>query len=149
MANTPPSEAEANMAVLAQHTKGLQLFNHLSSTRFEIAGAIIATAADGPIHLGTDSQSFLTKAQLINNLITKQQTPRRPWPLHHDGDLWHLYHRHVIVKGPGSIKITKVKGHATQAMVDEGLVRPAHKAGSDMAYEAAEEGVQLFGPRGG
>ena len=145
-----PSEAEANLAVLSQQGDGLKLYTHLlgyggSSTRLEIAGAIVTFAADGPIHLGTDSKSFLTKALAIHHHIHNHTMPKRPWALQKDGDLWHLYYQHVKAKGTNSIAITKVKGHATQAMVDDGTVQPEHKVGNDMADEAADEGVHLFG----
>ena len=126
MEHTPPSEAEANLAVLSQRSDGLQLFAFLpghtgSSTRLEIAGAIIAIAGEGPINLGTDSQSFRNKALHIHKLIQDQALPRRPWMLQCDGDLWQLYYQCAQAKTVAAITITKVKGHATNQMVQQGL----------------------------
>ena len=145
-----PSQAEANLAVLQQQQDGLKLFTHLlgyggSSTRLEIAGAIVAFAANGPIHLGTDSKSFLTKALTIHMHINHHTLPKRPWALQKDGDLWKLYYQHVHAKGTIAINLSKVKGHATQQMVDDGTVLLEDKLGNDKADEAADDGVSLFG----
>ena len=42
-------------------------------------------------------------------------------------------------KGPRAICLTKVKGHATQAMVDEGTLIAAHKEGNNGADEGADK----------
>ena len=42
-----------------------------SSTRTELAAAIIALVANGPVHIGTDSQAFLEKAQWILGHLRK------------------------------------------------------------------------------
>ncbi len=49
------------------------------------------------------------------------------------------------MKGPDSFKATKVKGHATQEMVEGGKVRPQDKIGNDEADNFAEEGVKMYG----
>ena len=144
------SEAEANMAVVSQEAEGLKLFTHMngyggSSTRLEITGALLGMVADKAVHLGTDSSSFLKKALTIHNHIRSGTLPKRPWPLQKDGDMWHMYYRHAAAKTVDAIAITKVKGHATQSMVDTGRVKAADKAGNDKADEAADEGVELFG----
>ena len=38
------------------------------------------------------------------------------------------------------MKVTKVKGHATDEMIDEGKVRKQDKEGNDQADEAADKG---------
>ena len=58
--------------------------------------------------------------------------------------MWHIYYKHAAAKAVDAIAITKVKGHATQAMVDDGRVRAADKADNDKADAAADEGVKLF-----
>ena len=58
-----------------------------------------------------------------------------------DGDLWELFTRLVLQRGPRSVKITKVKGHATEAMVQEGKVKLAEKQGNDRSDTAAALGV--------
>ena len=44
-------------------------------------------------------------------------------------------------RGPWSVTITKVKGHATQEMVDEGKVEEEEKKGNDGSDEAADLGA--------
>ena len=48
-------------------------------------------------------------------------------------------------KGPNAFKATKVKGHATQGMIEAGKVRPKDKEGNDLADKYAEEGIKLYG----
>ena len=48
-------------------------------------------------------------------------------------------------KGPDSITLTKVKGHATEEHVQQGLVQEEHKQGNDQADKAATRGVQASG----
>ena len=148
--DTGTTEAEANLAVLEQEASGLKLFTQIggyggSSTRMEIAGAIIGIAAKGAVHIGTDSSSFMRKAITLHHHINNHTTPKRPWPLQRDGDLWHLYFQHATAKSATAITITKVKGHATDNMVETGQVQIQDKVGNDKADEAADEGVALFG----
>ena len=55
--------------------------------------------------------------------------------------MWELFEQLFKQRGPRSVKITKVKGHATQEMVDEGNVRAEDKEGNDKADEAADMGA--------
>ena len=107
------------MVIFDPQPRGLKTITHLaglggSSTRMELAAAIMVTAASGPTHIGTDSQSFLSKASYVSDLVRAQQQPKSPWALHRNGDLWHQYHKQVLAKGATSIAISKVKGHSTQ-----------------------------------
>ena len=145
----PASETEAQLAVFQQMQQGLQVFINLpglttSSTRAELAGAILAIARTGPVHFGTDSQALVRKLTYIHQLIGQDQMPKRLWAFHKDGDLWSLYHQHAKAKGINGILVTKVKGHATTSMVTAGQVRPQDKEGNDAADDAADEGVGLF-----
>ena len=87
----------------------------------------------------------MTKANWIHNMISHDLQPKRPWALHKDGDLWGTYHDHVKAKGVHAIKISKVKGHATQDMIEDKTVRQVDKDGNDFADNAAAEGVGLHG----
>ena len=69
-----------------------------------------------------------------------------------DGDLWQVFADVVRQRGPYSVIITKVKGHATEQMVQDGKVERCDKEGNDKADKAAELGatisqarVQAFG----
>ncbi len=48
-------------------------------------------------------------------------------------------------KGPQAVKLTKVKGHATDAMVAQGKVKEEHKVGNGFSDEAADIGVEQHG----
>ena len=75
-----------------------------SSTRAEIAGGIAALLQPSPIHIETDSEASLCKAnQIIGN---PEMLPRKPFPLQRDGDLWQIFAQLVADRGPNSIAIS-------------------------------------------
>ena len=59
-----------------------------------------------------------------------------------DGDLWEIFARAVNARGPWSIAVTKVKGHATAEEVENGKVQEEDKKGNDKADDAATCGKQ-------
>ena len=63
------------------------------------------------------------------------------WAMLKNGDLWEVFTNIVRRRGPETIAISKVKGHATDEMVDEGQVRLSDKKGNDNADKAAERGA--------
>ena len=65
-----------------------------------------------------------------------------PFELVHDGDLLLLLERMLNHRGLDTVRISKVKGHADDAMVLHGQVRGEDRLGNDAADEAAD-----FGPR--
>ncbi|MFM7980091.1 MAG: hypothetical protein ACKPKO_12320, partial [Candidatus Fonsibacter sp.] len=48
---------------------------------------------------------------------------RRPWALQPDGDVWGFIHGVIGQRGPHASRITKVKGHATADIVQNGSAR--------------------------
>ena len=62
------------------------------------------------------------------------------WSCTKDGDLWCHAQKMVHSRGPHSVDARKVKGHATEAMVEQGSVRPIDKKGNDNADVAANKG---------
>ena len=143
-------------------------FNELSnsSTRCEAGGARMAIQCDGPVHTGIDNQTTVT---MCNNIVDHQTKRRevkiftnqgamiiggttshlhrrtmnkRPWALVKNGDLWESIEDAVEEKGPRSVKVTKVKGHATSEMVEEGKVTKQDKEGNDISDTAAEWGAE-------
>ena len=142
-------------------------FNELrnSSTRCELGGARMAMQRDGPVHIGIDNQATVTavneiaehqirrkNTKLVNEkggLIIGGETTRyhsisrskRPWSLVKNGDLQQSIEEGVIQKGEGSLKASKVKGHATEEMVEEGKVRRKDKEGNDISDEGADRGA--------
>ena len=140
------SEGDCDLGIPTQEEEGLGLSVALvgfggSSTRSEIAGGIIAIAADGPVHIGTDSQAFCNKATSLIDMERRGRKPKRPWSTQKDGDLWELLHKMVQQKGWKSVKITKVKGHATDANVEDGKVDINDKKGNDKADDYATKGL--------
>ena len=117
------------MAYQDEEENGLRMYSCLpgygsSSTRAEIGAGILAIAAEGATHIGSDSQAFVSRATAIAKMVKNGKEPRRPWSTQKNGDLWQVFHNTLKMKGPDSFKATKVKGHATQEMVEGGKVRP-------------------------
>ena len=165
-------EAYTHVEQLAQGTLMWQTFNDLrgSSTRCEIGAMLLAMLREEPIHIGTDSQAMLTKLQQMLDhakdkekaeLHTKEgkmkiggkvsplhaETPfRRKWHQQQDGDLWECMHESIQSRNHSSIEAKKVKGHATEAMVEAKLVEPEDKDGNDWADTAAGKGTHKFSP---
>ena len=75
----------------------------------------------------------------------QRREPRRVmkkiWGLQGDGDLWQQFWQLVRARGANTVKVTKVKGHATEQQVEEGKVRTEDKEGNDNADQAADQGV--------
>ena len=133
----------------AQTPLGLMLWNahsspYCSSTRAELAAAIHALSAPGPTHIASDSQAFCRKANEI--LANPEQHPRRPWGLQPDGDLWQNFYQCATSKGVEAVRITWVKGHATDDHVAQGITTDTHRKGNDAADKCADFGVAAFGP---
>ena len=136
-----------------------------SSTRTEIGAALMAMQPKTEINVGIDNKATVN----IGNTIIKHQIRRqdaklreengglrlggsistlhrespfkRIWALMKNGDLWSFFAKSTLAKGPQAIRLTKVKGHATQMMVDEGTVEAAHKEGNDGADKGADKGA--------
>ena len=102
---------------------------------------MVAIVADGPVPLALDSASALAKGmKIINHLKAKMTTKlyddegrmmlggtysplhrckpeKRPYSLDKDGDIWESFQNLIQQKGPDTVMLTKVKGHATEEMV--------------------------------
>ena len=88
----PLSVAEQTIALQKQHEDGIKLYAKIggysgSSTRTEIAAGIIATCANGPVHIGSDSEVFVLKAKCIIKHIQNGHANRCNWKLVSDGAL--------------------------------------------------------------
>ena len=74
--------------------------------------------------------------------VLHRPTPyKQGWPQMRDGDLWEVFVDLVRQRGPHTVNITKVKGHATKEMVDQGEVQEKDKQGNDAADVAADFGA--------
>ena len=70
----------------------------------------------------------------------------KPFELVNDGDLLLLIERMLIRRGLDTVRVSKVKGHADDAMVLHGQVRRDDKLGNDAADEAADFGRRRVSP---
>ena len=73
------------------------------------------------------------------------QKTTRPFSIQKDGDLWEMFYAGLKMKGAKALKITKVKGHTSEATVEQGRVTREDKDGNDHADTIVDEGVQLHG----
>ena len=141
---------------------GLKLYSAIkglkgSSTRAEIIAIMIALLSDIPIHVATDSENAKRGYCEIINFLTEQDLDEgegdgyenwpmeRHWSLITDGDLWEQAFWIIKARGPTSIRITKVKGHATMKDTGESQELREQMDGNDEADKLANLGIQANG----
>ena len=107
-----------------------------SVQRAEYWGVILALQAYSGIHMGIDNLNVLRGvAALLSHKV-----PRSSFPLMKDGDLLATIHSMLSLRGFDTVQVSKVKGHATRAMVDSGGVRLEDLVGNNGADAAADLG---------
>ena len=107
-----------------------------SVQRAEYWEVILALQAYSGIHIGIDNMNVLRGvAALLSHRV-----PRSPLPLMKDGDLLTTIHSMLNLRGFDTVKVSKVKGHATRAMVAGGDVRLEDLVGNNGADAAADLG---------
>ncbi len=107
-----------------------------SVQRAEYWCVILALQAYSGIHIGIDNLNVLREvAALLSHRV-----PRSPLPLVKDGDLLATIHSMLSLRGFDTVQVSKVKGHATRAMVDSGDVRLEDLVGNNGADAAADLG---------
>ena len=114
-----------------------------SSTRTELAGFINAIFAPGPVHYACDNAAVVKQAQAI--IRDPFQKPHKPWGIRRDGDLWGVLQHAICSKKPTSVAISKVKGHATEQDVLDGVAERCHKDGNDASDELVSDAYKLHG----
>ena len=62
----------------------------------EIVAGIMSAATDGPVNIGSDSQSFITKAENTIDMTKCERTPKPPWSTQKHEDLWSIFHPVVL-----------------------------------------------------
>ena len=72
--------------------------------------------------------------------LLPHRVPRSPLPLVKDGDLLATIHSMLSLLGFDTVQVSKVKGHATRAMVDNGDVRLEDLVGNNGADAAPDLG---------
>ena len=101
--------------------------------------------AYGPIHVGSDSEVFVNSASELISDITSASCRVPTWKLISDGDLWEHFYNAVVAKNPKAVKVTWVKGHATEEHVANGITTRRNKEGNEKADETADLGSDLHG----
>ena len=142
-----------------------------SSTRTEIGAALIALQPPIRVNIGVDNAAVVgrTNAMIDHHkrrkrtvLVNKNgalrfggeisplhaNTPlkQKRWNLVKDGDMWETMNNAIQAKGCDYIRLTKVKGHATSQMVEDGKVKPEDKNGNDEADDSADRGAEKLQP---
>ena len=94
--------------------------------RAEFWGAILALQAFWLGHVGIDNLNVVRSIAgvLDHGCLSK------PLPLGKDGYLIAIIQHMILAQGPDTVKVTKVKGHATDADVDLGWVKLEDKHGN-------------------
>ena len=88
---------------------------------------------------------FILVSTILNVLrggaaLLSHKFPRSPLTLVKDGDLLATIHSMLCLRGFDTVQVSKVKGHATRAMVDNGDVRLDDLVGNNGADAAADLG---------
>ena len=111
---------------------------HYSSGRAELAGAPFALCVPWPIHLALDNLS--TVKRLNDVLSSGCASPRRPWCLQKNGDIWDLVHAVLIWrKGAATTVVNWCKGHADRSHLHAGITDEFRLWGNNLADEEAEK----------
>ena len=102
--------------------------------RAQMWGVVLALQTSRAVHLGV---GILGVVRHVDRLLRDCPGPT-PLELVHDGDLLLLIENMLRHRGLDTVRISKVKGHADDAMVLHGQVRREDKLGNDAADEAAD-----------
>ena len=142
--------AEQLIAPVAQLPTGVLYANALfgpvcSTGRVELAGALAALYAPGPLHLATDSAYVMAGYRaLIDNAI---DLDRKPWLLRPDGDLWGHFQAAFLARGGvRSTRLSKVKAHLEEAAVEDGRIPREQWLGNARADGEATAANRFHGP---
>ena len=92
-------------------------------------GVILALQSSGAFHLGVDNLSVVRH---VGRLFDDRHGPT-PFELVKDGDLLLSSERMLQLRGLGTARVTKVKGHADECMVLDGRVQEIDRLGNDAA----------------
>ena len=98
-----------------------------SVQRAEMWGVILALQTSRAVHLGVDN---LGVVRHVGRLLDGRHGPV-PFELVKDGDLLLLIERMLHLRGPDTVRISKVKGHADEGMVLDGRVRDLDRIGNN------------------
>ena len=112
-----------------------------SVQRAEMWGVILALQSSGAVHLGVDN---LGVVRHVGRLLDGHHGSVL-CELVKDGELLLLIVRMLRLGGFGTVRVTKIEGHADESMVLDGRVREVDRLGNDAADEAADFGQRRVG----
>ena len=107
-----------------------------SVQRAEVWSVILALQASCGVQLGVDN---LNVVRHVGRSLDGGPGAR-PFEIVKDGDILCLIDRMLQLRGSGTVKVSKVKGHADDGMVLDGRVRDLDRLGNNAADEAADFG---------
>ena len=107
-----------------------------SVQRAELWGVILALQACTPVFVGVDNKNVVDH---VSHLLSAKWRGR-PFPLVKDGDLLQYLADILHRRGRSTVRVCKVKGHATEGMVARQQVRREDLVGNNLADEAADLG---------
>ena len=110
--------------------------------RAEMWGVVLALQSSRAVHLGIDNLGVLRH---VDRLLRGCRGPK-PFELIDDGDLLLLLEHMLNRRGLDTVRVSKVKGHADDAMVLHGQVRQDDRLGNNAADEAADFGRGRVSP---
>ena len=110
--------------------------------RAEMWGVVLALQSSRAVHLGVDN---LGVVRHVDRMLRGCRGPK-PFELVNDGDLLLLIDRMLQQRGLDTVCISKVRGHADDAMVLHDQVRQDDRLGNDAADEAADFGRRRVSP---
>lgn len=86
---------------------------YINSDRTGVVGTLISMGIPSELLLGIDNQAACDDVDDIQSVPYAQSHPNKPWALVHHGDLLRLVHDQSYARGRDSLKVTRVRGHAT------------------------------------
>ena len=81
-------------------------------------------------------------ASMVIDYLVKDLNPPLNYSTISDGDLWLIFVSNLIVRGPSTLRVSKVKGHATEEDLRNGKSTQFLKDGNDGADAQATTGLE-------
>ena len=119
-----------------------------SSFRPELLGLLIASLIPMAIHIGIDNSGVVGRAQvIIQHHSLRPNIPfQKPLALWNDGDFWVIFNAIVLQRGPHSIWVSWVKGHAKKDYLDKHPEMLEHVGHNNTADSLADDALHLHPP---
>ena len=116
-----------------------------SSTRMELTALLAFLQTNKAVHVEMDNEAVVQRAQSHIELHRQHTHPKpphkKPLSLLKDGDMWQQLWIGIRTRGALSARVSKVGGHADEAVVSKGLATAWAKQGHDNADAMAHKGI--------